>query len=93
MSFWKHLFGSKKTATPEPESPAPSSYVERKPVVRREPYNVTGQYETVKALIANAVNEKRKTTDAAKRVSDTVGVGPKGTTPLGFPLKKDSKSR
>jgi hypothetical protein len=90
MSFWKRLFSSTKARLPKEKTPPIQT--ERKPVAPTEPYNITGQYETVKALIDEAVDAKKKSVSAARRLSDTVGVSPKGSTPPGIPLKKNPKS-
>lgn len=46
---------------------------------------VTGVYETVKLQISKAIQEKHKTTEAARRVSNTIGATP---TPMPRTAKK-----
>lgn len=86
MSFFKFLF-RKKLDEPVPTARAeqmlnaakeklvfaPMSPTENRYTEVKEETSVTGIYETVKVAMKDAIGEKKKATDAAKRVSSSVG--------------------
>ncbi len=53
-------------------------------VTQMEEFSVTGSYRTVKAMVNDAIIQKRKARSSAQRVSDRIGVTP---TPLPRPHK------
>ena len=57
----------------EPSPPPPD------PIING--YSVTGQYKTVKAMVQDAIAQKRKAKSAAQRISNSVGLAPSKTPP------------
>ena len=86
MSFLKFLF-RRKVSEPEPPPRAekmlqeakenlvfvPMSPTENRYTEVKEETSVTGIYETVKVAMKDAIGEKKKATEAAKRVSSSIG--------------------